>query len=210
MNFHRIACFLLAMSCLMCSGCVLALNSLGTDKDIVFKDELLGTWVEPIKEEDQKTAKTERRESWRFAKRGENQYLLTIAKRGEKPSSDGFEAQLIELDKQLYLQIRPDKETFEKNYSKKAAELAEFFMIRGYFVYKVVQLNEKFQLTAWKIKELEEFLEANPKAVPYQVVDDKCVFTGTTEQLQVFFKDPKTVALWEEPGEGFMVKASAK
>ena len=126
MNFHRIACFLLAMSCLMCSGCVLALNSLGTDKDIVFKDELLGTWVEPIKEEDQKTAKTERRESWRFAKRGENQYLLTIAKRGEKPSSDGFEAQLIELDKQLNLQIRPDKETFEKNYSKKAAELAEF------------------------------------------------------------------------------------
>jgi hypothetical protein len=206
MNLHRLACVLLGLGCLMLSGCVLALNSLGTEKDVVFKNELLGVWAEPLSGEDQKNAKTEQRESWSFTKRGENQYLLMIAKRGEKPTSDDFEAQLIELDKQLYLQIRIEKESFEKNYTKNAANLTEFFMIRGYFVYKVVKLNEKFQLTAWKIKELEDYLNANPKAVPYQVADDKCVLTGTTEELQAFFRDPKTAALWEEPGDSYMVK----
>jgi hypothetical protein len=65
------------------SGCISSLNPLYTDKDIIFKKELIGTWT------DAKTG-----ESWSFEKLKENGYTLV---RKEEGAQSTFRAVLVKI-----------------------------------------------------------------------------------------------------------------
>lgn len=86
------------------SGCIVSLNPLYTNKDIVFKKELIGTWT------DAKTG-----ESWNFEKLEENGYTLVHKKDGEQAT---FLAVLVKIGDYTFLDVYPQEST-AKNALKK-------------------------------------------------------------------------------------------
>jgi len=170
-------------------GCVpvVSLHPLFTEDNLVFEEKLLGTWVNDT--------------TWEFARfdaaggvdmlpdelrsQAERLYRLNITdNEGHKGS---FVACLTRLDDRLFLDVFPDKfPSGEPDVEKMKMLYNAFFFLRVHTFVRVDSIGAQLQMRLTDDEKFEKLLEAEPKAVKHEMVEDRPVLTASTKELQAF------------------------
>jgi hypothetical protein len=153
------------------SGCVLtSVSPYYTEKDTVFEAGLIGEWVDP----------NEPGARWRFERQGDKAYRLTHTEEGKSKVS---EARVFKLRDQLFLDL----------YDPQAGEDGVPPAIPSHYLLRVLEIGPGLRVAPLKYDWLQEYLEANPKALRHFVIpggdqpaDRRLVLTGDTAELQAF------------------------
>ena len=163
MNIKKLLFYLLAG---LLGGCVPSLHPLYTDKELVFQEELLGTWVESGGQE------------WRFEKsEGEKSYDLTVGDGSEKGE---FIAHLVKIDGMLFLDLFPEKPQLEAN------NFYKLHLLRVHTFMKIELIEPTLQMRMIDPDKMQDMLEDNPTLIKHEILEDGIVLTASTEQLQQF------------------------
>lgn len=194
--FYLLAAFL--------GGCVpiFSINPLYTDKDVVFKEELLGAWADPNSLEN----------IWEFKRHeeSENAYQL-IVDMGDN-AKGLFDAHLVDLKGQLFLDIYPAEKGLEQTMEgleEKAKDpnstvwpLNFVFLVPVHTFIKVDSIEPILAMRLTDDDLMEKLLEQDPNAVKHAVLDeDRIVLTASTKELQAFvLKYADGDKLFNEPG----------
>ena len=171
MNAKKFFFYLLAV---LLGGCVpvLSLHPLFNEKDVVFDEKLLGTWVDP-------------NTTWEFSRIAEpkNAYKLIFSdKEGKKGL---FVAHLVKLKDKLFLDACPapweqqDPNKIEWAYNT-------LFLIPAHTFIKINSIEPQLKMLRTDDEQMREFLKADPNAVKHTVLEDKPVLTASTNELQAF------------------------
>jgi hypothetical protein len=161
-------------------GCVpvMSLHCLYTDKDIIFDEKLLGTWVQ-----DSNDSKT----TWEFTRAEEpnNAYkLIFIDEEGKKGS---FVTHLVKLQDKLFLDVFPSELPWEpKDPNKVDWPYNGFFMIPAHTFVKVDAIEPQLKLRLTIQDNMEELLKENPDAIEHTTIEGRLVLTASTKELQAF------------------------
>lgn len=183
-------------------GCVpvFSLHPLYTEKEVVFKQELVGVWADPNDSEG----------AWDFKRdtESENAYKLIVG--ADEGPMGLFDAHLVKLKDQLYLDIFPAEEGFEetmesleetaKDPNNKVWAFNLFFTVPVHTFIKVDLAESTLSLSLTDDVLMEKILEQDPKAIKHILVDsDRYVMTATTKELQAFVIKYADSKLFEEP-----------
>ncbi len=194
-------------------GCVplFSINPLYTEKDVVFKQELLGVWADPNEPEG----------TWEFRRdeKSRNAYKLIL------DSGDGlkglFDVHLVKLKDQLFLDIYPAEEGFEKTMEALEESAKDpnntvwafnlFFTVPVHTFLKIDSIEPVLTMRVTDDELMKELLEQEPKAVKHVVIDeDRFVLTASTKELQAFvLKYADGDKLFEKPSALKRIKAKS-
>jgi len=170
-------------------GCVpiFSLHPLYTKKDVVFKQELVGVWADPNEPEG----------PWEFKRNDASKDAYKLIVNLDDHALGLFDAHLVKLKYQLYLDVFPAQEGFEQTMQSleepakdpnNAVWPLNFFFAVPVHTFIKVDLTEstlKMQLTDDDL--MKKLLEQNPKAVEHAVIDEKrIILTASTKELQAF------------------------
>jgi hypothetical protein len=175
------------------AGCVpvISLHPLFTKDTIVFEEKLLGTWVEDSNKPEV---------TWEFARleasaaerlpaeiRDQIQKCYRVNVIDDKGQKGSFAACLVKLQDRLFLDVLPDKfPGGEQDPEKmKLAYNAFFFMPVHSFV-RVNSIGDQLKIRLTDDDGFKKLLEAEPKAVKYDMIDERPVLTASTAELQTF------------------------
>ena len=161
------------------TGCVPSLQPLYTDKDVVFDRTLLGTW-----------SQTNREDRWVFVAEGTNAYKLVHT---DKQGTAEFTAHLVNVQGQRYLDL------FPKDVGAKLNELAICTLIPGHLFLWVKDVGAELQLALISGQKLDKLLNAQPKLVLHNRLNDGLVLTAPTADLQQLFARLGPDALFNPP-----------
>ena len=180
MRTKKLLFYLLAV---LLGSCVPSLHPLYTDKELVFEEKLLGTWVES--DSDQK---------WEFKKGAEEKsYDLTVDDNGEKGE---FAAHLVKIDKMLFLDLFPKEPELEAN------EFYKLHLLGVHTFMKIGQIEPTLKMRMMDPETMEEILESDPNLIKHEIVENQIVLTASTKELQEFMKKhANTEGLFGEPEE---------
>jgi hypothetical protein len=159
----RTLCFL----ALLLTGCLPSLHPLYNDKTLIFKDELIGKWMD---DED---------DFWQFRKAGDKEYELRIC--DDQEEIGRFSAHLIEIEGLMFLDLFPDDKPLE--------DMDDFYKIHILPIHtflKVDQISPNLQLRMVDYEKVEKMLENDPNVIKHEIADDRIVLTASTEELQNF------------------------
>ena len=164
----------LAGAALLVVGCLPSVQPLYTEKDLVFKKELVGSWVD-------NAASADKRERWKFTAAEEKTYRLEIR---DGNGRDGVMiAHLVKLDTGHYLDLQADPEFLEE----KAAAWYQFALVPGHVFFKVGGIGEKeLILSAPDFDWIDERLKKMPESLAHCRTKDRMTLTATTAELQAF------------------------
>ena len=166
---------------LVIAGCIPSLYPLYTDKDTTFDPAIVGSWVQDNKDS-----------TWHFAKKDNNAYRLIYTDKEGRPGE--FEARLVKLDKQMFLDLFPDEPKLPENGYYK------FHLLRVHTFLKLSLVDGSEMLLAgmnpgW----LQEQLASDPDAVRHETVNDTIILTASPKELQAFVakhgKDEKAFSI---------------
>lgn len=149
------------------TACVPSVNPLYTEQDLIFDRALLGVWTD-----DEKT------ETWEFTFSDEKVYKLVHTDEDGKLGE--FKARLLKIEGRTFLDIAPVKSHLSGN---------DFFKGHILPVHSFVQVSNEgrtFQLSYLEPKWLKPFLENNPTAVRYTMIDGEILFTDSSKNMQKF------------------------
>lgn len=152
---------------LLLAGCLPSLHPLYNDKTLIFKEELIGKWME------------DDGGLWQFTKAEEKEYELSI--RDNEEELGRFSAHLIQIKGMMFLDLFPDSEPLE--------DLGDFYKIHILPVHtfmKVDQISPNLQLRMVDYEKIENILENDPNVLKHEIVEDRIVVTSSTEELQNF------------------------
>ena len=166
--------FLFYLLAAVIGGCVpvVSLHPLFNEKDVVFDEKLLGTWVDP-------------NTTWEFSRIAEpkNAYKLIFSdKEGKKGL---FVAHLVKLKDKLFLDACPapweqqDPNKIEWAYNT-------LFLIPAHTFININSIEPQLKMLRTDDEQMREFLKADPNAVKHTVLEDKPVLTASTNELQAF------------------------
>lgn len=175
MNAKKFFFYLLAV---LLGGCVpiVSLHSLFTEKDVVFDEKLLGTWVDDPNSPEA---------TWEFkrADTNDNAYRLIFSdKEGKKGM---FVAHLVKLKDKLFLDICPapweqqDPNKIEWVYNT-------LFLIPAHTFVKIDSIEPQLKMLLTDDDKMKELLKADPNAVKHEFLEDSPILTGSTKELQTF------------------------
>ncbi len=171
-------------------GCVpvLSLHPLFNEKDVVFDEKLLGTWVEEPNKGDT---------VWEFTRpdANENAYRLIFSdKEGKKGS---FDAHLTKLQNKLFLDVYPSEPPWdEEDPNKVKWPYSTLFYIPAHTFIKVDSIEPQLRIRLTDDEDMKKLLKEDPNAVEHTSIEDKPVLTASTEKLQAFvlkYADDKRV-----------------
>lgn len=152
---------------LILGGCIpltLSLHPLYTDDTVVYDEKLIGKWMGGD-------------EIWQFSKAGEKEYELRVLM-SEKEGR--FEAHLLELEGNMYLDLYPDSNESLENMN----ELYKMHLISAHTFLKVEQTEPNLQLR-WVF--VDDILKKDPNLLQHEKVNkDQIILTASTEELQKF------------------------
>jgi len=149
------------------AGCVLSLQPLYGDRDLVFEPALLGTWKpadDPV--------------SWQCTQSGERAYRIVYT--DEKGRRGEFSAHLMAIDGKRFLDLfpLPPPEPLNSFYTD--------HWIAGHTFARVVTVGKTLELAVLDQEWLKRFLREAPRAIRHEVVGDDIVLTAPTKELQRF------------------------
>ncbi len=175
------------------AGCVpiVSLHPLFTKETITFDEKLLGTWVEDGNQP---------QVTWEFAHLEESAarllpaelrdaldkcYRLTIADKDGRRGS--FAACLVKLHDKLFLDVMPDRfPSGEQDPEQMKLVYNAFFFTPVHSFVRVSSIGAQLRMRLTDDEGFKKLLDAEPKAVKHDLIDDRPVLTASTEELQAF------------------------
>jgi hypothetical protein len=175
MNTRKLLFYL---SAVLLGGCVpvISLYPLYTDKDVVFEEKLLGTWVQ----DDGET-------TWEFKTIDEpnNAYKLIFSDDEGKKGS--FVARLVKLQNRHFLDVYPSEVPWELDDPNKTDwPYNVFFLIPAHTFLKIDSMEPQLKIRLMLDSDVKELLEQDPDAIKHALIDDRLVLTASTKELQAF------------------------
>lgn len=161
--------FIFACMVLFAVGCVPSLNPLYNQKDLVFKKDLIGTWVE-----------SKSKETWTFKQKSELEFWLYHSENDEVAV---FEAHLVKLKEMLFLNLYPGElKSSNYLYTNHLYPVHSFSLIR----ISKDQLVIKILDPTW----LEESISNQSVEISHvKSADETILLTAQTDELQQFVLD---------------------
>ncbi len=157
---------------LLISGCwVRSLHPIYTQKDLVSDDRIVGTWMLKGGENDDVQIAV-------FERGKDDAYGLVYLNDGEVGK---FDARLVRVGKQLYLDIQPDE------FKDLSGEVVVHLLPTHGFM-KIDLGKQSFKITPMNYKWLEEKAKSGKLDLAHDILDKTVVLTASTEELQVFLK----------------------
>jgi hypothetical protein len=173
MTWKQSAC--VALLVLVAAGCVRSLHGLYTQKDLVFKPELLGRWNEEGEQN-----------SWTFTQSGENEYLLRFVQQGgihrhgaegTAPDSATFEVHMVNLEGQLFLDFYPQEPEVK-------TELCKVHMLPVHTFWTVRVEPGHVRLAMLSHDWLKKKVDAGELKIKHERVNEEIILTAPTAELQ--------------------------
>jgi hypothetical protein len=190
MKMKKVALYCLAV---LLAGCVpiVSLHPLFTKETITFEEKLLGTWVEDSNKP---------QVTWEFARleesaaerlpaelRDEAQKCYRVNVVDDKSHKGSFVACLVKLKDRLFLDVLPDKfPSDEQDPESMKLTYNAFFFLRVHTFVRVDSLGDQLKIRLTDDEGFKKLIEAEPKAVKHEAIDDHLVLTASTEELQAF------------------------
>jgi len=184
-------------------GCVpiFSINPLYTEKDVVFKEELLGVWTDPNSPGG----------AWEFKRDDESKNVYKLIVDIGDNAKGLFDAHLVNLKGQLFLDVYPAQKGLEqtmegleekvKDPNSTVWPLNFAFLVPVHTFIKVDSIEPMLTMRLTDDELMKKLLEQNPNAVKHAVLDeDRVVLTASTKELQAFvLKYADGDKLFEEP-----------
>jgi hypothetical protein len=112
-------------------------------------------------------------------------YRVTIT--DDKDRKGSFAACLVKLQDRLFLDILPDKfPAGEQNPEKMKLAYNAFFFLPVHSFVRVSSIGDQLKVRLTDDEGFKKLLEAEPKAVKYDMIDERPVLTASTAELQAF------------------------
>jgi len=170
--FYSLAAFL--------GGCipVMSLHPLYTEKDIVFEEGLLGTWLEDVNKPEA---------FWKFERveKPKNAYKLILS--DEEGHKGSFIAHLVKLQDKLFLDAYPSESPWEPEEPNEVDFLFNnLFLLPTHTFMKIDSIEPELKIRLTLESKMEELLEENPNAVKHTKTEERLVLTASTKELQEF------------------------
>jgi len=192
-------------------GCVpiFSINPLYTEKDVVFKEELLGVWADPNNPEG----------VWEFKRNDESKNAYQLIVDMGDDAKGLFDAHLVNLKGQLFLDVYPAEKGLEqtmegleekvKDPNSTVWPLNFAFLVPVHTFIKVDSIEPMLTMRLTDDELMKKLLEQEPKAVKHAVLDeDRVVLTASTKELQAFvLKYADGDKLFDKPGHLKRTKA---
>ena len=151
------------------TACVPSLHPLYNDKDLIFDRSLVGVWVS----DDGDGSKA----IWTFTKSGKNNYALLAADDGEPAR---FEARLVKLNDQLFLDILPVEPPVENDFYRSLT-------IRAHLFAKIDIAEDEFLVSLMDPDWVRQQLENDAVTLSHQkLANGEVLLTASTGELQAF------------------------
>lgn len=173
------------------AGCVpiFSLNSLYTEKDVVFKEELLGIWADPNSPEG----------AWEFKRDDESKNVYKLIVDIGDNAKGLFDAHLVNLKGQLFLDVYPAEKGLEqtmegleekvKDPNSTVWPLNFAFLVPVHTFIKVDAVEPMLKLRLTDDDLMKKLLEQDPNAVKHVALnenEDRILLTASTKELQAF------------------------
>lgn len=189
--------FLFYLLAILLGGClpVMSLHPLYSEKDVVFNEKLLGTWVQ---EEQTETKEEPSGTIWEFKRADANENAYRLIFSDEEGKKGLFVAHLVKLKDKLFLDACPapweqqDPNKIEWAYNT-------LFLIPAHTFIKINSIEPQLKMLRTDDEKMAEFLKADPNAVKHDFLEDgpaKYLLTASTKELQAFvlkYADDKRV-----------------
>jgi len=190
----RFRTFLFYCLAALLAGCVpvVSLHPLFTKDTLVYEEKLLGTWVEdsnqpqitwefaPLEENAAERLPAEMREAIQKCYR-----VNVVDDKGRKGS---FAACLVKLQDKLFLDVLPDQfPSGEQDAEQMKLAYNAFFFVPVHTFVRVSAIGDQLKVRLTDDGEFKKLLKAQPKAVRFDMIDDRPVLTAPTADLQTFF-----------------------
>lgn len=149
------------------ASCVQSLHPLFTEKDRIFDQALVGTWVEP-----------DSKDMWIFMRSGDRSYELIYLEKGNPAK---FEAHLGKLGDATFLDLYP-------HMPETSNDLQKGHLLAVHTISRVWIGSDTLQIVMLDHAWLKKILERDSEKVKHERVGDQIVLTASTEELQKFVK----------------------
>jgi len=147
------------------TGCVPSLHPLFTDKDLVFDQALVGTWVD----EDGKS-------TWTFQQSGDNSYELVYT---ENEEAAKFQAHLLKLGGFLFLDIFPEESGMKNG-------LYKGLLIPAHGFSRIWIEGDSVRLAYLDSDWLKQMIDQKKVKIDHDFIDQGIILTAQTKDLQKF------------------------
>jgi len=160
-------------------GCVpiFSLHPLYTDRDLVFKKKLLGTWADVNNPE----------VTWEFKRAEEpgKAYRLVFCDDNGKKGS--FDVHLVNLKGRFFLDVYPAGPPWDPEDPNKIEWYYNAaFLVPVHTFIKVESIEPMLRMRLSDHEGTKALLEAEPNAVDHAVIEETVILTAPTKQLQAF------------------------
>lgn len=190
MKVKKILFYMLAA---LLGGCVpvMSLHPLFTEKDLVFEEKLLGTWVDDPNSpkstwEFMRIVESSKKE-WEFdlPQKPEKAYKLILLdnKEGTKGS---FFAHLVKLKDRFFLDVYPSQLPSAKMDPNEDWVFNTLFLIPGHSFAIIDSIEPQLKIRWTTQNEMEKLFKEEPKAIKHELVEDSIILTASTRKLQAF------------------------
>lgn len=166
------------LSAVLLGGCVpvISLYPLYTDKDVVFEEKLLGTWVQ---DNDETT--------WEFKTIDEPQNAYKLIFSDNEGKKGSFVARLVKLQNKHFLDVYPSEVPWELDDPNKTDwPYNVFFLIPAHTFLKIDSMEPQLKIRLMLESEVKELLEQEPNAIKHTLIEDRLVLTAPTKELRAF------------------------
>jgi len=175
------------------AGCVpvISLHPLFTRETITFDEKLLGTWVEDSNKPQitWEFARLEETAAERLAPamRDEVQKCYRVNVLDNEGRKGSFAACLVKLQDGLFLDVLPDKfPSGEQDPDRMKLAYNAFFFMPVHTFIRVSAIGDQLKIRLTDDEGFKKLIEAEPKAVKHDTIDDRPVLTASTAELQAF------------------------
>ncbi len=177
MKIKKLLFYLLAG---LLGGCVpvLSLHSLYTEGDVVFEENLVGTWVD-----DPDSPKT----TWEFSRAGAKEKAYKLVYSDDEGKKGSFVVHLVKLGNGLFLDVLPSQFPSEQqDWEKMKWAYNFFFFVSAHTFIKIDSIEPQLKMRRTINDEMKELFKEEPDAVKHELVEDEIILTASTKELQAF------------------------
>lgn len=164
-------------------SCLPSLHPLYTEKDLIFVEDLLGTWGqedEPHEAGNKLELSSSDGEIWRFEKAGEKEY--TLIQVDDQGAEGKFEVRILKLGKYHFMDFMP----LNASKKEKVNEFWSYHYVPVHTFAKIELTEEHLIIQMFNPEFLQELLENKKIRIKNEKVGEGYLLTAGTEELQKF------------------------